>query len=250
MCDFVCMCRWDECKASSEVLRLVQKGIPTSLRLVTDMIPSHHAALLLPGISVIIFKLVRHICRGNIWCKMVRNMLQITPEVYQDHLDEALKMYDSNGRLSLLAPPDELDDIENLKSDDFEKEKDAQAEGFEETVKLPADESNDMSDKVVSNVSGSDLSASSVMCQVVSSNAPVTSADSFSEAPLQLDRNSITTAGKLELLIASMTLIQRDIPRTFPTLSFFHDDGPLAASLDHVLKAYACYEPTIGYVQV
>ena len=153
-------------------------------------------------------------------------------------------MYDANGRLSLVAPPEDLDDNES-NSNDCVKENDT-AEGLEDTIKLPTDE---MSPSALSTASGSGLSASSVVCQVVSSNDQASSSDSFSEAPLQLDRNSVATS-KLELLVASMTLIQRDIPRTFPTLSFFHDDGPLASSLDHVLKAYACYEPTIGYVQV
>lgn len=49
---------------------------------------------------------------------------------------------------------------------------------------------------------------------------------------------------------STMMLIEWDLPRTFPTLRFFHDGGPLHESLDRVLKAYACYRPDIGYVQV
>jgi hypothetical protein len=47
----------------------------------------------------------------------------------------------------------------------------------------------------------------------------------------------------------SIKLIEYDIPRTFPTLAFFHDGGPLHVGLVRVLKAYACYRADVGYVQ-
>jgi len=37
--------------------------------------------------------------------------------------------------------------------------------------------------------------------------------------------------------------IERDIPRTFPTLAFFHDGGPLEMSLRRILRAFVC-----GYI--
>jgi hypothetical protein len=47
----------------------------------------------------------------------------------------------------------------------------------------------------------------------------------------------------------SLRLIAVDIPRTYPTLAFFHADGPLAAPLHRVLEAYACFRPDVGYIQ-
>lgn len=44
-------------------------------------------------------------------------------------------------------------------------------------------------------------------------------------------------------------LIKRDLPRTFPTLKFFHDGGTLNEDLERVLYAYTIYSPAIGYVQ-
>ena len=43
--------------------------------------------------------------------------------------------------------------------------------------------------------------------------------------------------------------IERDLPRTFPTLAFFHDGGPLELSLRRVLRAFVCFKTSIGYVQ-
>ncbi|EGG23720.1 RabGAP/TBC domain-containing protein [Cavenderia fasciculata] len=47
----------------------------------------------------------------------------------------------------------------------------------------------------------------------------------------------------------TVTLIQLDLPRTFPMLSIFQNEGPLHQSLANVLEAYVCYRPDVGYVQ-
>eukprot|EP01133_Synstelium_polycarpum_P008376 gene8376-9845_t len=47
----------------------------------------------------------------------------------------------------------------------------------------------------------------------------------------------------------TVTLIHLDLPRTFPMLSIFQDEGPLHQSLANVLEAYVCYRPDVGYVQ-
>ena len=54
---------------------------------------------------------------------------------------------------------------------------------------------------------------------------------------------------RLSSRVQTVNLIQWDIPRTFPTLSFFHNGGPLSQSLENVLMAYAAYRPDVGYVQ-
>ena len=47
-----------------------------------------------------------------------------------------------------------------------------------------------------------------------------------------------------------MRIIEADIPRTFPQLSFFKKNGgPLYGPLLEVLQAYVCYRPDMGYVQ-
>ena len=47
----------------------------------------------------------------------------------------------------------------------------------------------------------------------------------------------------------SLRLIASDIPRTFPLLKIFHEDGPLHEPLVEVLQSYVAYRPDIGYVQ-
>jgi len=47
----------------------------------------------------------------------------------------------------------------------------------------------------------------------------------------------------------SLKVIELDLPRTFPALSFFQPDGPLHSQLRQVLEAYVSYRPDIGYVQ-
>ncbi|KAK5584183.1 hypothetical protein RB653_005791 [Dictyostelium firmibasis] len=47
----------------------------------------------------------------------------------------------------------------------------------------------------------------------------------------------------------TVSLIHLDLPRTFPMLSIFQDEGPLHQSLANVLEAYVCYRPDVGYVQ-
>jgi hypothetical protein len=44
-------------------------------------------------------------------------------------------------------------------------------------------------------------------------------------------------------------LIPLDLARTFPMLDFFKAGGPYHGRLQHVLEAYTCYRPDIGYVQ-
>jgi hypothetical protein len=44
-------------------------------------------------------------------------------------------------------------------------------------------------------------------------------------------------------------LIKWDLPRTFPTLKFFHDGGSIHADLERILCAYTLYRPDVGYVQ-
>lgn len=48
---------------------------------------------------------------------------------------------------------------------------------------------------------------------------------------------------------SSVELIKLDVSRTFPQLCFFQRNGPYHDALHNVLGAYACYNPTIGYVQ-
>ncbi len=47
----------------------------------------------------------------------------------------------------------------------------------------------------------------------------------------------------------TVLLIPVDIGRTFPLLGFFQEEGPQHEELRHVLEAYVCLRPDIGYVQ-
>lgn len=44
-------------------------------------------------------------------------------------------------------------------------------------------------------------------------------------------------------------LIPFDLPRTFPTLAFFREGGPLHGDCMRILEAYTFFRPDIGYVQ-
>mmetsp|Transcript_75550 Transcript_75550/g.218233 ORF Transcript_75550/g.218233 Transcript_75550/m.218233 type:complete len:286 (+) Transcript_75550:67-924(+) len=48
---------------------------------------------------------------------------------------------------------------------------------------------------------------------------------------------------------SSTECIPLDLPRTFPTLAFFHEGGPMHADLSRILEAYSFFRPDIGYVQ-
>lgn len=47
----------------------------------------------------------------------------------------------------------------------------------------------------------------------------------------------------------SAACIPFDLPRTFPTLAFFREGGPLHDDCMRILEAYSCFRPDIGYVQ-
>ncbi|CAE7476192.1 unnamed protein product [Symbiodinium sp. KB8] len=47
----------------------------------------------------------------------------------------------------------------------------------------------------------------------------------------------------------STTCIPFDLPRTFPTLAFFSEGGPLHEDCARILEAYTFFRPDIGYVQ-
>jgi hypothetical protein len=49
--------------------------------------------------------------------------------------------------------------------------------------------------------------------------------------------------------VNSVSLIELDLPRTFPALTIFNKDGPCHQQLLEILEAYVCYRPDIGYVQ-
>jgi hypothetical protein len=62
------------------------------------------------------------------------------------------------------------------------------------------------------------------------------------------DPDDVTGASELGRM-RSIRLINIDLPRTFPELSFFHGDFPEAEALRQVLETYVCYRPDVGYVQ-
>jgi len=54
-----------------------------------------------------------------------------------------------------------------------------------------------------------------------------------------------TTLGRED----TVDLIPVDLPRTFPALSIFQENGPCHGQLRDVLEAYVCFRPDVGYVQ-
>ncbi|KAK7066370.1 hypothetical protein SK128_001112 [Halocaridina rubra] len=56
----------------------------------------------------------------------------------------------------------------------------------------------------------------------------------------------ISDCGDLE---GTLDLIHLDVSRTFPHLCIFQKGGPYHDPLHHILGAYACYRPDVGYVQ-
>lgn len=47
----------------------------------------------------------------------------------------------------------------------------------------------------------------------------------------------------------SIKVLEKDLPRTYKELGFFHNGGPLEESLRATLEAYIFYRPDVGYVQ-
>ncbi|CAL4141674.1 unnamed protein product [Meganyctiphanes norvegica] len=48
---------------------------------------------------------------------------------------------------------------------------------------------------------------------------------------------------------STIDLIRLDVSRTFPHLCIFQKGGPYQDPLHHILGAYACYRPDVGYMQ-
>jgi hypothetical protein len=48
---------------------------------------------------------------------------------------------------------------------------------------------------------------------------------------------------------ASISVLYKDLPRTFAELGFFHNGGPLEQPLREVLESYIFFRPDVGYVQ-
>jgi len=48
---------------------------------------------------------------------------------------------------------------------------------------------------------------------------------------------------------ASISVLYKDLPRTFAELEFFHNGGPLEQPLREVLESYIFFRPDVGYVQ-
>ena len=82
--------------------------------------------------------------------------------------------------------------------------------------------------------------------EVVSGDASDGALSASSLFPSDADSRIIRRAVGRE---PSLRLIAVDIPRTYPTLAFFHAEGPLAAPLHRILEAYACFKPDVGYIQ-
>lgn len=57
------------------------------------------------------------------------------------------------------------------------------------------------------------------------------------------------SCGQYKKLRAAVSLIEWDLPRTFPVLAFFHDGGPMHTGMERILLCYALFKPAIGYVQ-
>ncbi len=47
----------------------------------------------------------------------------------------------------------------------------------------------------------------------------------------------------------TMDYIAQDLDRTFPTLAFFQEEGPMNEQLRAMLETYCFYRPDVGYVQ-
>mmetsp|Transcript_37366 Transcript_37366/g.81200 ORF Transcript_37366/g.81200 Transcript_37366/m.81200 type:complete len:426 (-) Transcript_37366:118-1395(-) len=69
-------------------------------------------------------------------------------------------------------------------------------------------------------------------------NVMVTLSDQHQRAKVSEKRHEKSTA-----------LIPFDLPRTFPTLAFFREGGPLHDDCMRILEAYTFFRPDIGYVQ-
>eukprot|EP00981_Chlorochromonas_danica_P013757 scaffold6837_cov171-Ochromonas_danica.AAC.4 len=67
-----------------------------------------------------------------------------------------------------------------------------------------------------------------------------TVSDELNEALLPLEYKKLR---------AAVSLIEWDLPRTFPVLAFFHDGGPMHTGMERILLCYALFKPAIGYVQ-
>lgn len=67
---------------------------------------------------------------------------------------------------------------------------------------------------------------------------------------LNYSKNEIETKGSSHYIIEeSFESIYKDLPRTFPYLSYFGISQPLYYELKEILEIFVCYRPDLGYVQ-
>ncbi|KAI9910319.1 hypothetical protein PsorP6_010557 [Peronosclerospora sorghi] len=68
----------------------------------------------------------------------------------------------------------------------------------------------------------------------------------YKKQGLPIDHPDVTVDGGRE---HTLSLIDTDLPRTFPSLKLFDATGPYYTSLQQLLETYACYRPELGYIQ-
>lgn len=106
------------------------------------------------------------------------------------------------------------------------------------------DEAEDSKESISQSSSSSSLAAMAILTSAVAAAAGAGEAESNSAGG---DATSGGAGGDTTQTVTS--LLRWDLPRTFPTLKFFHDDGFMRVSLERVLYTYVLYAPETGYVQ-
>jgi hypothetical protein len=225
---------WKSYENSKKLKSLCMKGIPPSLR-------------------------------GKVWPLLIGQHIIITPDMYEDYLtlandtylqqkqrEQQLDEYYRAAAAATVATTSAVDEV-------MEKDKDSGSD-FVITSSSKGKTPNPVTiDPMTEFGSSTNMQSSSPATTPEetssgekphsghsASSIPSVSSESLSRTS---DYDNMDDIDLLSRAPSTIMLIERDLPRTFPTLGFFHDGGPMQESLQRVLYCYTCCRPDVGYVQ-
>ena len=234
--------RWSLLHDTKLVKKLCQKGVPSS-------------------------------CRGDVWQRLIGNALNVTEDTFASLVAYSQATMDDSTRLSYsLRRSDSfgasktiestagiLNDVYNGHSASQFNSPSSNESILENTISDASSIGGDSSCETP--MTSMKISAEVEGVTVASDKPPVTperdaSRERHTIMCTALAGNTPFAGECMAMRTASgvgrkyLDLIQHDLPRTFPTLGFFHDtDGDMHNGLRRVLQAFSCFRPDVGYVQ-
>ena len=230
--------------------------VALSLKWKTDVLPNWiEACRTSKAIKQLCVKGIPSSVRSKVWPLLIGNDLNITKEKYYELLevaeselnnknivigsedgDENVTIFNYINRKSTASRLRLSSTYDDSSTDDNNDVKEALANIGDTSCGRAYSTSDD------NTIDESQVKLVSPMCTIDAGNTPI-------KAVHTVTTNESSPYDKMNSN-HNLDLIQYDLPRTFPTLGFFHEEGgQMNIGLKNVLHAYAVYNPNIGYVQ-